>query len=236
MSAHFEKEVAELRQRGITLDQLTADEVEELVLACKRMANPFSECNLEAVGMPVVLADGTTLYNLTIGASVWLDEFAFKWWGKQTKAYFWALVYALANGRTPESFSGEMTSPEKAKERIVKMAARIHITEDELLDGIYRAMHNRRERTENASGRIERGTDWGELIRTMEATTGIPSRYWAWECSSDWVVREYHKQRQFIKAMKGEREVRMKDELDYATNALARIRSSILGRLGKLEG
>lgn len=230
MNPLFEKEVAELKAQGIELKDLTADELVELVHAVDRMRNPFKEANLEAVGMPVVLSDGTNLYNLTIGASVWLDEYVRDWWKVTDKTYFWAMVYALAHGRDREAFAN-LNDRETARKAIRNFALRVNVTEAELLEGIEVAVHKCDRSTKKHLPSIEQDVDWGEILRTLEVTTGISSDVWVWGKSADWCVREYHKQRQFLKAMKGEKQVRMKDELDAATNALAQVRSGILARV-----
>ena len=232
MNLLFEKEVAELNQRGIGIAELTPDEIAELVHACDRMQNPYRDANLEAVGMPVVLSDGTTLFNLTIGATVWLDEYAGKWWSAKSKSYFWAMVYALANGRNRDAFT-TLTDRDVAKSAIVKMALNTHVTEEELLQGIERAVHKRETGTGKHLQGTGQGSDWGEILRTLEATTGIPCEHWVWNRSADWCVQTYHRQNQFAEAMKGRSLPRMKDELDAATNNLAQVRFSILHRLGK---
>ena len=232
MSVHFDKEIAELKQRGISLNDLTGDEILALVHAVDRIHKPFRDANLEAVGMPVVLSDGTTLYNLTIGATVWLDEYAADWWNAKTKTYFWAMVYALAHGRDKDAFA-DMVEREAARKKIVKFALKVHVTEDELLGGIERAIHKTDAGEGRATQGVEQQTDWGEILRTLEVATGIPCEHWVWGRSADWCVMEYHKQTRFIEAMKGRSMPRMKDELDRAANNLARVRYGILKRLGK---
>lgn len=232
MSVLFDKEVAELKAKGISLNDLTGEEVVALVHAVDRMKKPFREANLEAVGMPVVMADGTTLHNLTIGATVWLDEYAAEWWPSNTKTYFWAMVYALAHGRDRDAFAS-LTDRDAARKEITKFALKVHVTEEELLEGIERAVHKVDRGTGKHLQGIEQQTDWGEILRTLEATTGIPCERWVWDRSADWCVAEYHKQRRFMEAMKGRSLPRMRDELDGATNNLARVRFGILHRLGK---
>lgn len=232
MSALFDKEVAELKARGIALSDLTGDEVVALVHAVDRMSKPFRDANLEAVGMPVVLSDGTTLYNLTIGATVWLDEYAAEWWNAKTKTYFWAMVYALAHGRDKDAFA-ELVDRDVARKAITKFALKVHVTEDELLEGIERAVHKPDAEASRNAPAVEQQTDWGEILRTLEVATGIPCERWVWGRSADWCVLEYHKQMRFAEAMKGKSMPRMKDEVDRAANNLARIRFGILQRLGK---
>ncbi len=228
----YEKEFAELKARGVSLDDLTAAEVVELVKAVERMGHPFRESNLEAAGYPTVLSDGTVLHNLTIGATVWLDEYASSWWSSGSKAYFWAMVYALVNGRSREAFCGEMLERTGARRRIVEMAIRIHATEDELLEGIAQAVHRTGdEKRGNEAAPTD--TDWGELLRTLELATGIPAEEWVWGRSSDWCVREFSKHCRYMDMAKGVASPRMKGDLARAANALARIRSSIMRRLGK---
>lgn len=231
MNVLLEKELAELGAKGITPNDLTADELFALVKGVERMQKPFRDANIELVGFPVILTDGTTLFNLTIGATVWLDEYAGEWWDTNTKTYFWAMVYALVHGRDRSAFEG-MTDRETARSKIVKLALSIHVTEEELLEGIERAVH-RLGGGEKTIARIEQDTDWSEIVRSLELHTGLPAEKWVWDKSADWCVKEYNKQRRYAEALKGGSSPRMKDELDFATSALARVRYTIMERLGK---
>lgn len=224
---YFKKEIAELEAKGITLDELTGDEVAELVRACDNMHNPFKGANCELAGFPFILPDGNVLYRLTIGATVWLDEFAATWWKTGDKRYFWAMVYALGNARDKDAFHG-LTDEKTARQRIVEYSTNFAVTEDELLEAIHELIPNH---GEGKVPTVMTDTDWGEIVRSLVVATGIDNDIWVWGRATDWVARAYNKHASYIAAVQGKRVDRMKDELDHATNRIARIRFAIINRL-----
>lgn len=235
MSLFFEKELAELRAQGIGVADLTADEIERLVRACDKMANPFSFGNIEAAGFAFEFANGLRFYKMTIGATCWLDEFAGKWWKTASKQYFWAMVYALVNARNPEAFTS-LTNEAEAHEAIAKFGLSLTLSEEELLDGIERAIPTRHEKRGNAPTNATKPVDWANIIQTMEAATGLSSDVWVWKHSADWAVACYNRHHASIRAMSGAKVPRLKDELDYATNELAHIRAEIIARVKSEKG
>lgn len=224
---YFKKEVAELEAMNIGIADLTADEIVALVKACERMAHPFSMFNAELAGFPHKLKCGTVLYRLTIGATVWLDEYAGKWWSEKTKSYFWALVYALGNARNPKAFE-TLTDKDIAHKAIAKYSLTIAATEDELLDAIAEMTS---EKAERKTAEVLSDADYCEIVRDLEVATGIAADEWVWNKSADWVVRAFNRHQNIIKQSAGEHTSRMKDELDHATNCLANIRINIVNRV-----
>lgn len=232
MSLRFECEINALKERGIMLNDLLPQEVEDLVEAVRRLRNPFSEVNFDAMGEPLYKSNGLTLYPLTIGAIVWLEEFAKKWWKFQPMAYFWAVVYALINGRDKNTFV-ELRSEVEAYNRIRDCALSLAVCEAELTEAIDAALdYNRPPRKKNTTA-DETGTDWSLVVATMEAKTGIEAEKWIWGKSVDYVTRAYQVLIDFATTQGGGRAARMKDEADHALNHLARVRASIIERITK---
>ena len=56
-----------------------------------------------------------------------------------------------------------------------------------------------------------------------------------WERSLDYTRKAYRDLTRFAAACGGKKAERMKDELDYAMNALARLRAEIVGRVTALR-
>lgn len=230
MSKILEKEINELKSVGVTFADLTADEIERVVKACERMSRPFSSVNADAVGFPVKVGGTMELFKLTIGATCWLDEFAGKWWSVDSKRYFWAMVYAMAHARDPEAFL-KLTDETVATAAIREMALGASVTEGELMTAIDAVLGDQRETSGNAPTRAPTQPDWASIVQELETATGLPCDVWVWRRSLDWVIGCYATHHNYIRAVRGERAVRMKDDLDRATNALARVRCDILKRV-----
>ena len=93
MSRRLQSVLADLAERyGATAADLTADELEALVFACKRVDNPFSEINAELMERPIHVCRGVFMWPLTAGAAVWLAEYASVWWKSNSAMYRYAQI------------------------------------------------------------------------------------------------------------------------------------------------
>ena len=237
----FEKEITNLKQVGVEITDLSGAEIVALVKAVEKLRNPFSGVNLDVVGAPITVG-GVTLWKLTVGATVWLAEFARGWWlyrGKE-KAYFWALVYACVNARRKGAFI-TLTDEKTAHEEITKMALKMAVYEDELAKAVNDCLEVR----EATAPKLNKGkepedkpeiqTDWASIIARLEGQTGIPADEWCWNRSADYALRVHEDLQRFAKAAAGEKVAEMRDEADMATSALARLRSQIKARVEKAK-
>lgn len=229
MSYQLKKELDGLKTQGIGPGDLTADELEALVEAVQRVRNPFTQVNMDAMGEPLYNANGLVLYPLTIGAVVWLEEYAKAWWGTRPKAYFWAVVYALAHGREPGVFT-TMKDEAAAYEAIKEAGLELCVTETELSDAIDVALNFKRP-PRKEKNTPEQGVDWAKVIVTLETQSGIPAEKWIWGRSADYAVRAYNTLTSFAEMQAGKKPARMKDELDHAMNNLASVRMAIVERI-----
>ena len=237
----FEKEITNLKQVGVEITDLSGAEIVALVKVVERLRNPFSGVNLDVVGSPITVG-GVTLWKLTVGATVWLAEFARNWWlyrGKE-KAYFWALVYACVNARRKGAFIA-LTDEKTAHEEITKMALKMAVYEDELAKAVNDCLEVR----EATAPKLNKGkepedkpeiqTDWASIIARLEGQTGIPADEWCWNRSADYALRVHEDLQRFAKAAAGEKVAEMRDEADMATSALARLRAQIKARVEKAK-
>ena len=237
----FEKEITNLKQVGVEITDLSGAEIVALVKAVEKLRNPFSGVNLDVVGAPITVG-GVTLWKLTVGATVWLAEFARGWWlyrGKE-KAYFWALVYACVNARRKGAFI-TLTDEKTAHEEITKMALKMAVYEDELAKAVNDCLEVR----EATAPKLNKGkepedkpeiqTDWASIIARLEGQTGIPADEWCWNRSADYALRVHEDLQRFAKAAAGEKVAEMRDEADMATSALAKLRSQIKARVEKAK-
>ena len=235
----FEKEITNLKQVGVEITDLSGAEIVALVKAVERLRNPFSGVNLDVVGTPITVG-GVTLWKLTVGATVWLAEFAKKWWLFQSKekAYFWALVYACVNARTKSAFI-TLTDEKAAHEAITKMALKMAVYEEELAKAVSDCLEVREAVAPRAKNGKETDdapqmqTDWASIIARLEGQTGIPAEEWCWNRSADYALRVHEDLQRFAKAASGEKVAEMRDEADMATSALAKLRASIKNRVEK---
>ena len=234
----FQKEAQSLRERhGIGVADLTARELAALVHAVERVCSPFTDVNAELVERPVFVCKGVWFWRPTAGAQIWLDEFAAKWWPKNTLRFKWAQVYALKNARDPEAFA-PLTTKWAAEAAIVACALRLPVHGAELQDAINRAYgimphdapRKRRSRIERM--KAEAQTDFATIVARLEVESGIPRDVWLWERSIVYAMTAYVTMHEFASAFSAGGRVqraRMMDELDDALRNLARVKELIVG-------
>ena len=230
MSVRLESEIAKLKSAGVSLADLTAAEVAELVRACDRCDNPFGAVNAEAAGFPIKVRDGVSLWRLTAGAIVWLDEYAARWWGEDTAAYKWATVYAMRHARDAAAFH-TLTDEADAYRAIRADLLTLNCTEEEIDAALARF---------NDDGGDKRrppvtAPDWRALAAMVEARTGIRAEEWIWGRAALSLADSYNRLCQFAAAEGGAKPPRMKDELDKAIIRLARVVAGILARVAKAK-
>lgn len=229
----FNHEVALLRERGVTLNDLKGEEVVALVNAVERLRKPFTDVNLDVCGFPIEVKGGVKLWKLTVGATVWLAEYAEKWWldeGKQ-KAYFWAMVYACVHSREQGVFP---TNEEEAFRLIRDMAVGLASYEEDLVEGVNKCLVVRKSKApslnKNKAPQLDTQPDWATVVARLEGQTGIPADQWCWNRSADYALRVHEDLKHFAEQCAGHSS-RMMDEVDEATRRLARMRAEIINRV-----
>lgn len=235
MSNKFKAEVYSLSQKGITFADFTPDEVEAFVRAIDRCDNPFSDVNAELCGIPIYVCEGVWFWKTTVGASVWLDQYAKKWWldTGQKKAYFWAIVYALMHARDKGAFT-DMTDETTAYERIKRDALRLVVHEDEITAAVdYALSLSDAEPKENKKNREKAQQNWAEVVARLEVQSGVKADDWLWGRSLDYTKRAYIDLSRMAQAAGrgGVKTARMLDELDRAESAFARLKAGIVSRI-----
>lgn len=235
MSVLLQAEIAKLSSQGVAAGDLLPGEMEALVHACDRMASPFSAVNVEAAGFPVRVSEGVTLWRLSVGAIVWLDEFAARWWGEGSEAFKWATVYAMRHGRDRGAFSG-LVEEEAAYRAVRDDAVTVDCTEDEIAAAMGRFHVGGADAPPPPRGGWRAQTDWRALVQDLAARTGIDEQAWAWGRSAEECAAVFHRHCEFAAASGGARVPRMRDELDRATTHLARVEAGIVGRVKAARG
>lgn len=236
MSVRVQAELDRLKTQGVSLADMTAGEVAALVRACDRCDSPFSAINAEAAGFPVEVCEGVYLWRLTAGAVVWLDEYAARWWGSGTKAFFWALVYAMSHAREKDAFT-RLVTEEDAYRAVKGAALNMPATEEEIVAAIDRLGGVSAEGPAKKNRTNPRAqTDWETLARQLEAGTGLPVEYWMWDTPSRELAKSHRAMVDMAVAAGGGKTQRMRDEIDAAVSALARLEASIIRRVRDERG
>ena len=221
---------------------MTPDELERLVLACRKVESPFRDVNMALIEKPVRVCDGAYLWPITAGAQIWLEEFASEWWKPGSMMHKWARVYALAHSREPEAFVSLQTKAQ-ARVAIVKTCLRFVCHPKELQDAVDRcygigervAPETRKKSREE----VKAQTDFASLVARLEVESGIPAGSWLWGRSLVQTMMAYVELHEFAAAFSGggrDRQNRMLDELDEAMNDLARLKRDIHVRLMAAKG
>lgn len=230
----FQNELNQLKGFGVELTDLESGEIVELVRAVDRFRNPYSGCNADAIGRPIKICEGKHLWKITIGASVWLDEYAKKWWYEDgsTKAYFWALVYALIHAREADAFK-DLTDETAAHNAIMNECLRLPVSESELTEYVMQALEVRAPSKNKDADFLQ--TDWATIVARLEGQTGIESSKWCWDKSADYALRVHEELSRFARAAGGQKVGHLRDEQDKATKALFALRNKIIERVTKAK-
>lgn len=232
MATRLQSELQDLEERyAVKVGDMTADEIERLVLACRRVESPFSNVNVEVVGAPVRVCRGVYGWPLTVGAFVWLDEFARRWW-PDGLMFEWAQVYAMIHGRDKGAFE-RLTDKAEARKAILKTALRLVCHGGEVRAALAKCCHSDDDQCPEppkANGRVraDAQTNWVSLVARLEVQSGIPADEWLWSRSFFQTMKAYEEMHAFAAAFAaGAEKSRMLDELDAAINDLQRLKAAI---------
>ena len=228
----LQNELNDLRSRyKVRLDDLTADEIAELVDCCRKVDDPFGGAGVALSDLPVACIKGVPIYPLTVGASIWLDEYVAEWWGKDNTCYFWALVFAMIHAHEKDVFA-QLTDRGKARRRILATCLRFMFDRRTLEQAVDRALGAPSDDGDRKRNETESHNDWVAFLARLETQTGIHRDEWLWGRSAAYTIRAYRDLHAFAAryAAIGDR-VRIFDAMDRALNALARLKKRIKVRL-----
>jgi hypothetical protein len=218
LTDRLETELTDFAEGGINL---TPAEILFLSDACNRMDSPFADVDARLLETPVHVG-GSYLWPLTVGASVWLDTYAIKWWKDSEELYFWALVYALLNARKPEEF---VQNEESAFAGVKKIGIKFACHRKELEAAVDKALGVDKNPTEKKS---EKATvAWSTVVSELEAHSGIMRHEWLWGRSVLATADSYAALFAIASALAGNDKSRMHDALDDAINNLAQTKKAI---------
>ena len=233
MSLRLQSELQDLDERyGVKVGDMTADEIESLVLACRRASSPFSNVNAELVEAPFRVCNGVWGWPITAGAFVWVEEFARRWWPKGMMLK-WAQAYAMVHARDKGAFE-RLTDRATARREIVRTALKFVCHGAELQNALLKCYHGGEDvcpeqSKADAADRERAQTDWAALVARLEVQSGIPADEWLWGHSFFQTMKCYEEMHRFAAAFSDGRDARrrMLDELDEAVNDLQRLKAQI---------
>lgn len=238
MGARLQSVLADLADRyNATAADLTTDELEALVYACKRVDSPYSALNAEMMERPIHVCGDVYMWPLTAGAAIWLTEYASEWWRDGSTMYRWAQAYALIHGRDKDAFSS-LTTKRAARAAVLKTALRFCCHARELNAAMDRAYgvdeyHVSPKRKNRVAAEAE--TDFAALVARLEVASGIRADEWLWGRSLVLMMKCYVELSQLaVAAMPGEKRA-LHLELDEAVANLARICAKIGERLNEQD-
>ncbi len=235
MSIRLQATLQQLSAKGITANDLTADELTALVYACERVDNPFELIDADLMERPVRVRDGLYLWPPTAGAVVWLTECVEAHWPKKSYLYKWAEVFALRNARNRGAFDG-LTTKKAIRAAVLKCALSLCVHSKELRRAVdlcygareWDAIDERRNKRAASRAR----TDFAGIVARLEVNSGIMRDEWLWGRSVVSLMKSYAELMQTAAAALGAN----KDaqiELDEAVQNLAATIANIRRRIAK---
>ena len=231
MGIRFKAELQNLADMGVEVSQMTADEIEALVMACRRVDNPFDELNADLTDDPVKVCKGIYLWPMTAGALIWLTEYAERWWPKGSYMHRWAQVYALRNARSADAFI-RLTERKEARWAIVGCMLSMCCHRKELAAAVSRCYGLREfdcEEHSPSSRNPDQADDFAALAATLEVHSGIKAEHWLWGRSLRVARRSYYRMRNIANALGGGKELEF--ELDDSLRNLAAVKAAIVKRV-----
>lgn len=229
MTPRLKNEIARLRSKGVRLDDLTPEELVEFIHAVERCDNPYSRVNADAIGIPVEVCDGVYFWRLSIGAIVWLEEFAGKWFADRPEANFWATAYACHHSREKEAFI-KLTTEEAAYEAIRDDILQLPCTADEVTRAVNICLDI--DIPQRPIKKVcEARNAWEAIIRRLEVGSGIKRDEWLYGCSYEYAIEAHADLIELGKALNGGGGKHSRDQLDKAVEALEIVKVRIVKRV-----
>ena len=204
-----EQHLRDLRERWHV--EPTLAEALWIVQLCDRVLNPVEGERHDLCGMPIRVGQSDIhLWPLTIGATCWLHDKAFRWFEGEDKMGTLAYWYALAHGRDRDAIREAGRSPEAARRIITDWTDALPVRLDEMEEACDRVcpVDNGDTPSPSASGGVDATTDcktpdWAEIVGEAEAITGIPSDHWVWDVSLMMTVNAWRRARAVLIAQAG---------------------------------
>lgn len=178
--------LCELREKwGV---EPTLEESIWIVDLCKEVLQPAGQCDLDLIGQPIQAgASDVWLWPFTIGASIWLERCAAKWFGDDEMLWLMAEVYTLAHARDREAFAA-MRTRELALVKMREWELTLNCTWRELIAAMKVVYQQLDVDDDEKKANVKKGgkkgeSSWTMIVSRLEAVTGLKAEYWLWEVS-----------------------------------------------------
>lgn len=192
---NFQSAIKELEQNKVTP---TPDECVWLYMLCEQIVAP-TKYNIPCAVRPVIKIKDVTLFPLSLGASIWLDDFARKWWDGATNDGFlnkWidpnfdmdllSIAYAMAHSKKPEVFH-ELTEESHARLVIKTWAMKLSCSWKELKNAVlnfYKPYDTMEIQSPNEPQKTDDEPDagmWGRIICKLANEYKQLPEYFMWQ-------------------------------------------------------
>lgn len=167
----------------------TLEESIWIVDLCKEVLQPAGQCDLDLIGQPIQAgASDVWLWPFTIGASIWLERCAARWFGDDEMLWLMAEVYTLVHARDREAFTA-MRTREQALAKMREWELTLNCTWQELIAAmreVYTQLEigdEEQQAPDAQKGGRAGDKSWTAIVARLEAVTGIKAEYWLWEVS-----------------------------------------------------
>lgn len=219
-----QQHLSELKKRwGV---EPTVEEAIWIVRLCERVMCPCEGERSDLCGIPVRAGiSDVYLWPLTIGAAVWYQDYAAKWWADNQERMTMALGFALANGRDKSLMRAASLGRESSEKVIKDWAVSLTCTREELEAAFDEILPPSKPSGEPNPPKI----DWEQIVGEIEAISGIACDHWLWDMSKEATLRAWHRARSVqIARGGGTPGTSVLDPLNVALQELAEAKASII--------
>lgn len=169
--------------------ELTPEQYAEILDAARGAIDPGPAVS-ELLQLPVTVGS-VVLWPVTIGASMWWQEFGQRFFERESPSdQVLAVAWMLAHARRPEIFSRATTRREACKLVRSWIWGRVRgCTVKEIEAAVEKCLGERQADTDSAvDGSAVSGAEWGDYIAGLCAGFHRPPEYFLWACSAKFVA------------------------------------------------
>jgi hypothetical protein len=216
----------ELRERwGV---EPTLDESIWIVQLCERVLCPTGD-RADLCGVPVrVGVSSVWLWPMTIGASIFVQDYMDRWFRADNSRGALALAWVLAHARDSKTLLAAARGREIAEKMIDEWATGLTCTTDELYAAIDTILPPDPCKADTEGTAKTGSINWPDIIRELETIAGIPADHWLWDMSRNATVNAWQTSRAVIAAQCGRSTPRIMGEMDVALQDLAKAKEAII--------
>jgi hypothetical protein len=208
-------------------EPLTLEEQLWIVRLCEAVVNPVSGLRADLIGQPERCGmSDVWLWHFSVGASIWYRDLACTWWQGDSDRLFWALAFALANGRDKAVLQAARTR-DAASGLVYEWSLSLSCERAEIEDAVDRILADVSVPA-GAKAPAPVTVDWNAIVADLETQTGIVRDHWLWDLSREETLSAWSRSRRIIEAMRGQASSEPFNEADYAAMDLHAAKAAIL--------